>query len=152
MIKQGGKGLFHLTACSPLCSGKSGQGLKQRTWRSTAHWLLPPHSCYCPWWSALGTILSDGVFTATGLELYRYPLLLRDAKSQFLSMISSFLGLPLQVELHLHQWHLLAWPSGKLQVLFRTPSCLQNQHHLVNPYAYQIQLPVEATALGSSLS
>ena len=61
---------------------------------------------------------------------------------QFLCVTPSVLGCELQLKLHLHQWPFLASHSAKLQLLFMTPSCLQNQYHLGDPY----MLPSPAAA------
>jgi hypothetical protein len=49
-------------------------------------------------------------------------------------MTPSVLGLQLQLRLHLHQWPSMASHSVEPQLLFLTPSCLQNQYHLGDPY------------------
>ena len=57
-------------------------------------------------------------------------------------MTPSVLGLQLQLRLHLHQWPSMASHSAKHQLLFMTPSCLQNQYPLGDSYT----LPSPAAA------
>ena len=63
-------------------------------------------------------------------------------------MTPSVLGLQLQLRLHLHQWPSMASHSTEPQLLCVTPSCLQNQYHLGDPYT----LPSPATAQGTTLA
>ena len=49
-------------------------------------------------------------------------------------MTPSALGHQLQLRLHFHQWPSMASHSAKPQLLCVTPSCLQNQYHLDDPY------------------
>uniref|UniRef100_A0A8C6GL60 Uncharacterized protein n=1 Tax=Mus spicilegus TaxID=10103 RepID=A0A8C6GL60_MUSSI len=58
------------------------------------------------------------------------------------------LGRQLQLRLHLHQWPFMASHSAEPQLLCETPSCLQNQYHLGDPYT----LPSPATAQGTTLA
>jgi hypothetical protein len=66
---------------------------------------------------------------------------------QFLCVTPSVLGCELQLKLHLHQWPFLASHSAKLQLLFMTPSCLQNQYHLGDFYILPSSTAAQGTAL-----
>ena len=54
----------------------------------------------------------------------------------------------LSLRLNLYQWLSMASHSPEPQLLFMTPSCLQNQYHLGNSYT----LPTPATAQGTTLA
>lgn len=66
----GGKGLSHLTACSPLSTlrelkaGTWRQELKQRTWRRAAHW-LPLHGLLIACFLIAARTTSPGVAPPT---------------------------------------------------------------------------------------
>jgi hypothetical protein len=58
-------------------------------------------------------------------------------------MAPSDLGHQLQLRLHLHQLPSMASHSAESQLLCVTPSCLQNQYHLGDPYTLPILLQQE---------
>ena len=76
------------------------------------------HGCCCSWWSFM---------------------VLASPKH---CMTPSVLGRQLQMRLDFHQWPSMASHSAEPQLLFMTPSCLQNQYHLGDPYT----LPSPAAA------
>ena len=59
-----------------------------------------------------------------------------------------FLGYQLQLRLHFHQWPSMASHSVEPQLLWVTPSCLQNQYHLGDSYT----LPSLAVDRGTTLA
>jgi hypothetical protein len=63
-------------------------------------------------------------------------------------MTPSVLGYQLPLRLHLHQWPSMVSHSAMSQVFFMTPSCLQNQYHLGDPYT----LPSTVAAQGTTLT
>jgi hypothetical protein len=65
-----------------------------------------------------------------------------------LCMTPSVLGCQLQLRVHLHQWPSMASHSTKPQLLFMTPSCIQNQYHLGDSYT----LPSIVVAWGRTLA
>jgi hypothetical protein len=99
--------------------------------------------CCCSWWSSHGTGISKTLLTSAVTRLHQQPLIgsLHGAKPQLFCMILQSCH-QLQLRLHLYQWPSMAFHSAEPQLLFRTPSCLQNQYHLGDSYT----LPSPATA------
>ena len=105
---------------------------------SSRLWLAPLHCCFCSW--LLATVLALpillGPLAAAGLHFHQQPLIgsLHGAKPQLLCMTVLFLGLHLEMRLHLSQWPFLVSHSAKPQLQSPSTSGLKNEHLLGDSY------------------
>jgi hypothetical protein len=65
-------------------------------------------------------------------------------------MTPSVLVHQLKLRLHFHQWPSMASHSAEPQLLFMTPSCLQNQYHLGDSYTLLSPAAAQGTTLAIS--
>lgn len=111
------------------------------------------HCCCCSWWSSHGTGISKSLLSSTVIRLHQQPLIgsLHGDKLLLLCMTPSSPGPSIATEAAPSPmaFHGL-WLCQEPQLLFMTPSCLQNQYHLGDSYTVPSLVTAQNTSVAIS--